>query len=88
MLNTTKSPSDAIMSIPEILERRLIRYIGSDGEPRFFGIKRAYDLVRYFEAEPAANSVTYDALLQFGSKVLDGSFTITRNGDLICQIAH
>lgn len=89
MLNTTKSPLDALLSIPEALKARRIRFIDSEGEARWFGIKRIDSLIRYFDAEPSANSVTYDAVFSFSDhKPMLGSFTITRNGDLICQFAH
>lgn len=89
MLNTTKAPSEAIYDIAATLRRRLIRYIGSDGKPSFFGVDQAGKLVDYFEAEKSAESVTYDAEFRFEDhEPLSGTFTITRNGDLICQIAH
>lgn len=89
MLNTTKSPLDALLDIPYALMVRRIRYIDSQGEARWFGIEQLDALIRYFEAEPSANSVTYDAELSFiDHPPVLGTFTITRNGDLFPRINH
>ena len=90
MLNTTKTPSEAIFDIADTLRRRLIRYIDPDtGERKFLNYMQAGKLVDYFEAEKSANSVTYDAELSFPDhEPVLGTFTITREGHLFISGNH
>ena len=89
MLNTTKTPSEAIYDIADALRRRLIRYIDSEGQRKFFSIEQAGQLVDYFEAEKSANSVTYDAEFSFPDhEPVLGTFTITREGHLFPRFNH
>ena len=46
------------------------------------------ELVRFFDSEPAARSVTYKAVVRVGYQQLPGEVEITRDGDCKIRLNH
>lgn len=69
-----------ILLLTDVLHARLIRKAETES---FFSAADMSRLISFFEKEKAAQSVTYDALVQ-----LDGTVTIDRQGHLAVSLKH
>lgn len=75
----------AILLLTDVLHARLIRKAVTEG---FFSAADMSRLICFFEKDEAAQSVTYDALVQLDGTVYDGTVTIDRQGHLAVSLKH
>lgn len=74
-----------ILLLTDVLHARLIRKAETES---FFSAADMSRLICFFEKEKAAQSVTYDALVQLDGTVYDGTVTIDRQGHLAVSLKH
>lgn len=76
--------SISILSIPDELRKRNVQ-----GKDTTFSIRWASNLIRFFEAEPSAQSLNYSAILNIrGVGLLDGEVEVRRDGSFAIRIIH
>ena len=74
-----------ILSLPRYLERNSIYRANSMFA--HFGIRFADGVIRFFENEPAARSITYKVDLFIEGKAYDGELEIFRDGSHAVRMA-
>ena len=79
--------TESILSLLEIPDKLRRRNITKDNGYAF-SAKWIVDLIRYFEAETAARSVTYPARIYLDGWANDGEIEVSRDGDLIVRLNH
>lgn len=82
-----KNPINAsaiLVDVHDKLKRRIIRKVNG----YYFSANDMAKVIRFFEAEQAANAVTYPALVQLEGMVYDGEITIGRDGSLQVRLTH
>lgn len=84
----TNTALNSILGLTEKLKVRRVYRRTDDGDAKEFGIRDVDRLIRYFDAELAAESVTYPAFLWLEGRYMDGTFTVHRDGRLVVQLDH
>lgn len=79
----TNEGLNKILSLPKQLKLyRVFKREEGSGAAKEFSVLDADRLIRYFDADEAANSVTYPAYLTVCGRERKGFITISRNGHL------